>query len=95
MGVNDWTTLELRYEDEGIALKGRPRGLKSSIVIDPRIAFGAPSINGTPTWVIAGREAAGETVEEIGDDFDLDVDEVEEALAFERASLSSEGKWNA
>jgi uncharacterized protein (DUF433 family) len=86
---------EFEYEDEGIAVKWRPRGPKSPIIIDPRIAFGAPSINGTPTWVISGREAAGETVEEIGDDFDLDEDEVRAALAFERALVSSEGKWNA
>jgi uncharacterized protein (DUF433 family) len=86
---------EFEYENHGIVIKWRPAGPESMIVIDPRIAFGAPAIKGTPTWVIQGRAVAGESVSEIGDDFDLDEEEVREALAFERKESPSGGKWDA
>jgi uncharacterized protein (DUF433 family) len=55
------------------------------VVIDPRISFGAPTVNGTPTWVLEGRYAAGETPEEIADDFGLYLEDVQAAVAFERS----------
>jgi uncharacterized protein (DUF433 family) len=86
---------EFEYEEQGVVVKWRPGGPKSQIVIDPRVSFGAPSINGTPTWVIQGRASSGESVKEIADDFDLDDEEVKEALSFERMKVSPEGKWHA
>jgi uncharacterized protein (DUF433 family) len=74
---------EFDYEDEGIVIKWHVAGPKSPIVIDPRIAFGAPTIKGTPTWVLSGRWDAGESVREIADDFDLTHQEVREGLVFE------------
>lgn len=55
------------------------------VVIDPRVSFGAPTVNGTPTWVIRGRQIAGETPEEIAGDFGLYVEDVLSALAFEQS----------
>jgi uncharacterized protein (DUF433 family) len=59
------------YED-GLALRWHPRGRDSPILVDPRIAFGAPMIadSGVPTSVIRDRFKAGETLAEIEDDFD-------------------------
>ncbi len=59
------------------------RGKASPILIDPQIAFGAPAINGVPTWAIKGRREAGETIDEIVDDFLLKREEVAAALEFE------------
>ena len=59
-----------------------------SIVIDPRVSFGRPSVVGTgiSTSVIAGRIDAGETVEEVADDYGLRVLDIEEAVVYERAA---------
>lgn len=49
---------------EGRALRWHPRGRTSVMLIDPRIAFGAPVIeeSGLPTAVLAERFKAGETL---------------------------------
>jgi hypothetical protein len=45
---------EFEYEHDGIVLKWHVAGLSSPIIIDPRLSFGAPTVKGTPTWVIRG-----------------------------------------
>jgi len=88
-GQLEWHTVigrmkEFDYEEEhGLALKWHVAGRGSPILIDPRIAFGAPTIKGTPTWVIKGRWDAGESDSDIADDFGIDKGEVREALKFE------------
>ena len=59
-----------------------------SIVIDPRIAFGRPVVarGGVSTSAIAERIDAGETVEDIATDYNLDPSEIEEAALYERAA---------
>jgi uncharacterized protein (DUF433 family) len=74
---------EFEYEHEGIVLKWHVAGLSSPILIDPRISFGAPTVKGTPTWVIKGRWDAGESDSDIADDFGIEREEVREALKFE------------
>ena len=74
--------MQFEYEDN-IALKWHLRGLKNPIIIDPRISFGAPTIHGLPTWTIKGRYEAGENIQEIRDDFSLDVNDIIVGLAFE------------
>ncbi len=74
---------EFDYEKEGIVLQWHVAGRSSPIIIDPRIAFGAPTIKGTPTWVINGRRDAGESDSDIANDFGIGRDEVREALRFE------------
>jgi uncharacterized protein (DUF433 family) len=76
---------EFEYE-RGLALKWHLTDDKR-VVIDPRISFGAPTVNGTPTWALRGRQIAGESVQEIADDFGLYVDDVRSALAFEESLL--------
>jgi uncharacterized protein (DUF433 family) len=74
---------EFDYEHEGIAVRWHVAGAGVPIVIDPRISFGAPSIRGTPTWIIKGRFDAGERDSDIAEDFRLEVSAVRAALEFE------------
>lgn len=75
--------LQFEYQ-EGLAIRWWPRGLDFPVVIDPRISFGAPSVQGVPTWVLKGRLTAGETVDQIAEDFELSPELVTQALLFER-----------
>lgn len=79
---------EFEYERKKIVVKWHVAGPESPIIIDPRVCFGAPAINGTPTWVLKGRWEAGEGVEDIAEDFDLDEDEVNQGLTFEGISIA-------
>lgn len=58
------------------------------IVIDPQIAFGRPVLlrKGISTSTIAERIDAGETIQELAEDYDLTPDEVEQAVLYERAA---------
>lgn len=90
-GQITWTAiLPNRFEqfdyEHGLALRWYPRGRRSVVLIDPRIAFGAPIIadRGIPTGIIRERHPAGEDLDAIADDFALSRQQIEEALAFER-----------
>ena len=74
---------EFHYEREGIVIRWHVAGPESDILIDPRVAFGSPHIDGVPTWVIKSRFDAGERLDEISEDFDLAEGQVREALCFE------------
>ena len=58
------------------------------IVIDPYISFGRPVIQrkGISTAIIADRIDAGESVENLTEDYNLDSWEIEEAIIHERAA---------
>lgn len=73
---------EFEYS-KGLAVRWNLAGKHSPVSIDPQVSFGAPAVRGIPTWTIKGRLDAGETVEEIAEDFILDPSEVREALQFE------------
>ena len=87
-GQEAWTTLmgdrfaEFDYEYE-LAMRWHPASRGSLVVIDPRISFGAPTVKGLPTWVIVGRWRAGESPDEIMDEFGIEKDAVRDALLFE------------
>lgn len=61
---------------------------RKPIAIDPKIAFGRPVVvrAGVSTAAIADRLDAAESAEEIAEDYDLTVEEVEQAVVFERAA---------
>jgi uncharacterized protein (DUF433 family) len=87
-GQLTWETIigrlrEFEYEHEGIVIRWHVGGMSSPILIDPRISFGAPTVKGTPTWVIKGRWDAGESDSDIAEDFGIQKEEVGEALRFE------------
>jgi len=58
------------------------------IAIDAQVAFGRPVIakRGVTTGAIADRIDSGETVDELAADYDLSVDEIEEAVLYERTA---------
>jgi uncharacterized protein (DUF433 family) len=84
---------EFEYEHEGVAIRWHLAGKSSPVVIDPRIAFGAPTVRGTPTWIIKGRFDAGESDREIAADFNLNVPAVQAALKFEGMIPGQKSKW--
>jgi uncharacterized protein (DUF433 family) len=89
MGQLGWSDLmgevfsAFDYEED-LAIRWYPAGRESLVVIDPRVSFGAPVVQGLPTWVIKGRVRAGEQILEIVDDFGISEKAVRDALDFER-----------
>jgi uncharacterized protein (DUF433 family) len=81
---------EFEYEPNGIVVSWHVAGISSPIIIDPRVAFGAPSVSGIPTWVIKGRWDAGEAIDEIADDFGIDEHLAKVAIDFERVETTLE-----
>src|SRR6266700_23099 len=55
------------------------------IVIDPRVSFGRPTITGTgiTTSIIAERYKAGESVDELSQDYGCEREHIEEAVRCE------------
>ena len=76
------------YEHD-LALRWHVAGRSSPVQIDPRVSFGAPCVRGIPTWAIRGRKLAGESVEEISEDFGLANHEVIAGLEFEGLKLEA------
>ncbi|MBI2916757.1 MAG: MerR family transcriptional regulator [Chloroflexi bacterium] len=73
--------------DQSLAVVWHVAGRDSPVTIDPRVAFGAPTVKGMPTWAIRGRWTAGESLEDIQEDFCLEPDYVKHALKFEGVEL--------
>ena len=69
--------------EHGLALIWHVAGRQSPVIIDPRIAFGAPTVKGIATWILKGRWQAGEAIEDIQDDFGIDENAIKHGLAFE------------
>jgi uncharacterized protein (DUF433 family) len=84
-----WTDIigrlhEFDYEnDGGLAIRWHVAGRNENVIIDPRIQFGAPSIEGVATWAFKGRWEAGEEIDDIADDFGVPNSDVLAALRFE------------
>jgi uncharacterized protein (DUF433 family) len=75
---------EFEYDRNfGLATRWHVAGRRSPIIIDPRVSFGAPSVDGIPTRLIKGRWAAGEPTSFIADDYDVPEPHVIDALEFE------------
>lgn len=62
------------------------RSDRRPVMFDPRVAFGRLVVAGTgvPTDVIASRHRAGESVAALARDYELDRQQIEDALAWER-----------
>jgi uncharacterized protein (DUF433 family) len=86
---------EFEYDRSfGLATKWFVAGRDSHIIIDPRVRFGAPSVDGIPTRLIKQRADAGEPTSYIADDFDIPQPHVIEALRFECVEPPSEWQKN-
>lgn len=81
---------EFDYEHE-LAMRWHPRGHSVPVVIDPRISFGSPTLerSGVSTWIIKERMEAGESHDEIADDFGISLSDVHIALEFEGVELAA------
>lgn len=79
---------EFDFEND-LAVQWHVAGRESPVLIDPRVSFGAPAVEGIATWAIKGRYEAGESPDEIAEDFGLDMGQVREALAFEKVALAA------
>lgn len=79
---------------EGLPIRLYPvlpnQGIDGSrtIVIDPRLSYGRPVLEsrGISTSVLTDRLDAGESVDDLAADYDLEKAEVEEAILYERAA---------
>lgn len=65
------------------ALRIRPAGKDSPVVIDPLISSGASTVRGIRTEILAEQASAGTPVDEIAEDFGLPLDVVKSALSYE------------
>ena len=65
-----------------------PSTASRPIAIDPKIAFGRPIVlkKGIATEAVTARIDAGETIAALAEDYDLEPQEVEEAVIYERAA---------
>jgi uncharacterized protein (DUF433 family) len=86
----------VEHDEQGLAARlfpftriGAPTAEQPrTVVIDSRIAFGRPVLVGTgiPTAVLADRYKAGESMQELADDYDCGRDLIEEAIRCELAA---------
>lgn len=75
---------EFDYEnDGGLAIRWHVAGRDEGVIIDPRLQFGAPSVEGVATWAFKDRWHAGEELDDIADDFGVSNLDVIAALRFE------------
>ncbi|HEY5990458.1 MAG TPA: DUF433 domain-containing protein [Streptosporangiaceae bacterium] len=68
------------------AIRIRPAGKESPVVIDPMISSGASTVRGTRTEILAEQANAGVPVDEIAEDFGLPIEAVKAALSYEWSS---------
>jgi uncharacterized protein (DUF433 family) len=84
---------EFEYDRKfGLATRWYVAGRESHVIIDPRVSFGAPSVDGIPTRLIKLRLDAGEPTSYIADDYDIPEPHVIEALRFECVQ-TPDGAW--
>ncbi len=69
--------------EEDIARRIWPDGKDQLVVIDPQRAFGTPTVEGIRTEVLYEMFVAGDPVDEIAADYDLDRRAIEAAIRFE------------
>lgn len=81
--------------DIGTVIRWRVAGYDSPVRLDPRIAFGAPHVNGIATWVLRERWKSGENIRDIAEDYDLPPHLVAAALQFEEIEIDYDrpNKW--
>lgn len=70
-------------EDEGPVVRWKVAGVNEPIIIDPRVSFGSPNVDGIATWVLRERYQSGESINDIAGDFDLSGTAIMAALRFE------------
>jgi uncharacterized protein (DUF433 family) len=94
-----WSLLEahlqrIEHDEHGFALRlypfsrGESLAVPRLVVVDPRVSFGRPVIEGTAvrTEVVAHRLKSGESVADLAKDYGVEVGAIEEAIRYELAA---------
>ncbi len=76
-------SIDFSDDDEQWAQRMHPQGRSSPVVIDPEFSFGAPSVEGIRTEVLAELIDAGEPPEVVADEYELELAAVHAATAYE------------
>jgi len=82
---------EFTVAGEGDVQRLRPAGPVSPVVIDPLVGFGRPTVDNVATERLWELYDAGEDVEEIAEGYELPVDRVRSAVAYEEQLRSLAG----
>lgn len=72
------------FDGDSVVARLRPLGERRQVVIDPVRRFGSPVVRSTPTDVLAELVRAGEPVEWVAEQYDLTLEQVLDALEYER-----------
>jgi len=83
-------TRAVTYADDGLATTLLPSARTPAVRMDPERAFGQPSIRGVRTDVLAEEFRAGAGRESLADLYDLDFDQIDQALRFELIASSAQ-----
>lgn len=75
--------VEFEPPDEGDVRRLRPAGPASPVLIDPLVSFGRPNVAGIATERLWELFDAGESAEEIANGYDLNIELVRAAVAYE------------
>jgi uncharacterized protein (DUF433 family) len=75
--------VEFSNERDGAALRIRPDGKNSPVVIDPELSSGAATVHGVRSELLAGLVDGGEHVEDVAAEFGLSPADVRSACAYE------------
>jgi uncharacterized protein (DUF433 family) len=87
----------IEWDEAGFAAKLSPvtrdEPMKSPklILIDPEVGFGKPIVRsrGIKTSTISERFNLGESIRDLAADYDVGIDEIEEAIRYERPALAA------
>lgn len=83
-------SVEYGANDDPIVQRIRPLTGNDAVVVDPLRQFGEPVVRSVPTSVIAELFDAGDSVESIAELYELDRDDVEAALRYERERIKAQ-----
>lgn len=79
---------KVEFNPSGDALRIRPAGEASPVVIDPLMRFGRPHVDGVATERLWELHDAGESFEEIAEGYEMDMHLVRAAVAYEEQLLT-------
>jgi uncharacterized protein (DUF433 family) len=83
-------SVEFSADDDPIVERIHPLRGSKAVVVDPLRQFGEPVVRSVPTAVIAELFDAGDSVESIADLYELDRNDVEAALRYERERIKAQ-----
>ena len=82
--------------DDDVASAWRPHDDPASPVrVDPEVRFGRPAIHGISTEILWEQSQSGADAHELSEAFDLNVSDVQWALAYEHSHRTAWRQWHA